>query len=134
MFLFLTSNAFSQSQNQGQQDCECSSTSLSRNIELDDSSDTEDIKIEVSDEVKKMFIGVNSIIESGYLTVEIYDPSGNKKGNFSVESQLKSSNKKKEQVCGQMQKQIDDPEKGTWRVKLIPKNAVGQIQIQTSQY
>ncbi len=132
MLLLLTSNAFSQSQ--GQQDCECNATTLSRNIELDGSSDTEDIKIEVSDETKKMFIGVNSTIESGYLTVEIYDPSGNKKGNFSVESQVKSSDKKREQVCGQMQKQIEDPEKGTWRVKLIPKNAVGKIHIQSSHY
>ncbi|WP_299114507.1 hypothetical protein [uncultured Winogradskyella sp.] len=128
-FLLFTLGVFAQSQSTHQ----CNSTTSNRNIELEGSSDTENIKIEVDKDVNKIHIGVSSTIKSGYLTVEVYDPKGNKKGNFSVESQIKPGDKKKELVCGQMQKQIDEPIEGTWIVKLIPRDAVGTISIHTSQ-
>ena len=111
---------------------QCNGITLNRNIELDGSSDTEEIKVEVSKDTTTLFIGINSTIQSGQLTIELYDPKGNKHGNFSVESQLKSNKSRTESVCGQMQKQIKDPVKGDWIVKLIPNKVIGNVSICTS--
>ncbi len=112
---------------------QCDGITLKRNIQLDGSSDTEEIKVEVSEDIESFQIAINSTIQSGYLTMEIYDPKGAKQGNFSVESQLNSNDKKKELVCGQMQKIIKNPLKGNWIVKLIPKKVKGDISICTTQ-
>ncbi len=109
----------------------CNAVSLNRTIELNGSSDQESIIIDVPKGTSKMHVSINSIIKSGYLTVELYDPKGNKKGNFSIESQLNST-KKKDQVCGQMQKHIEDPLKGKWIVLLVPNKVIGDISICTS--
>ncbi|WP_298758554.1 hypothetical protein [uncultured Psychroserpens sp.] len=130
LFLLLSLTIHAQQNSQHIQQCDA--VTLNRNIQLDGSSDTEEIKIEVASNAKKLHIGINSTIKSGYLTVEVYDPKGNKKGNFSIESQVKSSSKKKELVCGQMQKHIDEPIKGDWVIKLIPNNVAGDISICTS--
>lgn len=119
-----------QAQQNSQQSC--NAISLNRSIEFDGSSDQENITIDVSENTNKMHISINSTVDSGYLTVELYDPKGNKKGNFSIESQLTSNNKKKELVCGQMQKHIDDPIKGKWIVKLVPNKVYGKVSICTS--
>ena len=108
---------------------ECSGISLNRNIQLNKSSDIEEIKIDVAKNTNHMNIGVNSTIRSGSLTVELFDPKGNKQGNFSVESQISSNDQKKECVSGQMQKTIKNPMSGHWIVKLKPKKAQGEVSI-----
>ncbi|WP_298903327.1 hypothetical protein [uncultured Psychroserpens sp.] len=128
LFLLLSLSIQAQQNNQKH----CDAITLNRSIQFDGSSDTEEIKVEVADSAKKLYVSINSTIKSGYLTVEVYDPKGNKKGNFSIESQVKSSNKKKELVCGQMQKHIDDPIQGNWVIKLIPNNVAGDVSICTS--
>jgi len=112
---------------------QCDGITLNRNIQLDGSSDTEEFKVEVSEDIESLQIAIISTIQSGYLTMEIYDPKGVKQGNFSVESQLNSNAKKKELVCGQMQKTIKDPIKGNWVIKLIPEKVKGDISICTTQ-
>ena len=112
---------------------DCTSISQSRNIELDGSSEREEIKLNVADNVSSLHVGINSTISNGYLTVEIYDPKGKKQGYFSVESQSSSNAKKKETVCGQMSKEISDPDKGDWVIRLLPKNVKGNIAIHSAQ-
>lgn len=112
---------------------QCDGITLNRNIQLDGSSDTEEIKVAVTEDIKCLSIAINSTIESGNLTMEIYDPKGAKQGNFSIESQLASNAKKKDLVCGQMQKDMKEPMKGNWTVKLIPNKAKGDIAIRTVQ-
>ena len=46
---------------------------------------------------------------------------------------MNSNAKKKETVCGQMQKQISDPIKGDWVVRLIPKNVKGKVSVHSGQ-
>ena len=108
-----------------------------RSIELEASSDNESITLQVEKDVECLQIGVNSTIKSGSLTMEIYDPKGNKQGNFSVESQISSSSasqgKKKELVCGQLNKTIKEPMAGAWQVKLFPKTVTGTINILSHQ-
>ncbi|MEM7186862.1 MAG: hypothetical protein AAF466_09400 [Bacteroidota bacterium] len=129
IFLMTTPLAFAQHSS-------CHST-LTRSIKLDNSSKKEEIKIEVADDVKCLGIGLNSTISEGSLTVEIFDPNGDKQGNFSVESQMSSSSssegKNSEMVCGQLNKTIKEPMKGDWVVKLKPKKVTGKIQINSYQ-
>jgi len=121
----------------GQHKENCSNTNTTRNIQLDDSSSNEVVKVEVKENAKHLMIGVNSTISSGSLTMEIYDPKGNKQGNFSVESMMSSSSsskgKNKETVCGQLNKSFQDPMKGDWTIKLKPKKVSGKIQINSHQ-
>lgn len=111
--------------------------STTRNIELEDSSDNEAIKLTVEDGTECFQVGVNSTIESGSLTMEIFDPKGDKQGNFSVESQLSSSSssggKKKEMVCGQLNKTFKEPMAGEWTIRLKPKRVTGKISIYSHQ-
>ena len=129
--LFLFTSVL-QAQQYGQKSC--SAITLNRTIEFDGSSEAENIIIDVSEDTGKMHVGINSTIKSGFLTVELYDPKGNKKGNFSIESQQNTNDKKKEMVCGQMQKHIDDPMKGKWVILLTPSKVKGDVSICTSMY
>ena len=131
LVVFVAMSTYSDAQ-QNSQKC-CNSISLERSIKFEGSSDTEEITIEVNEDIKMMHLGVNGIISSGQLTVEVYDPKGDKYGNFSIESQIKSNDKKREKVCGQMQRQIEKPMKGKWVVKLIPVKVSGDISIHAMQ-
>lgn len=114
----------------------CSSSRETKNIQLDGTSKTEEIQLEVTKDLTCLNIGLNSTIENGSLTVEIFDPKGDKQGNFSVERQMSSnsssSGKSKDIVCGQLNKNIQEPMKGKWTVKLKPKNATGDVTIISS--
>jgi len=116
---------------------DCTDFSITRTIHLNESSNTKEIKLEVNDDVKCLQIGLISTIESGALTIEIYDPNGDKQGNFSMESDLSSNSssagKNKDLVCGQLNKTIKDPMKGNWIVKLKPKKVTGEIMINSRQ-
>jgi hypothetical protein len=88
-----------------------------------------------------MSLWIASNISEGDLTIEIYDPSGDKKGDFSIGcvlNKIKQGNstdedKSREIVQGRINKSINNPLKGTWIIKIFPKNATGQIQIAFSQ-
>lgn len=116
---------------------DCTDYKITRTINLDESSKTKEINLEVNEDVVCLQIGLISTIESGSLTIEIYDPNGDKQGNFSVESELSSnsssSGKNKDLVCGQLNKTIKDPMKGNWTVKLKPKKVTGEIMINSRQ-
>jgi hypothetical protein len=131
LILFITPITFAQYKQN------CSNYNTTRNIELDDSSSNEVVKVEVKDNAKHLMIGVNSTISSGSLTMEIFDPKGNKQGNFSVESMMSSNSnskgKNKETVCGQLNKSFQDPMKGEWTIKLKPKKVSGKININSHQ-
>ncbi len=115
----------------------CSSYQTSKSINLDNSSKNESVIIAVTEEVMCLNIGISSNISSGALTMEIYNPNGDKQGNFSVESELNSSSsnggKSSETVCGQLNKTFKEPMKGDWVVKLKPKKVTGKIQIHSHQ-
>lgn len=115
----------------------CSNYNTQRSIELDDSSSKEEVKVEVAENTKHLMIGVNSTISAGALTMEIFDPKGDKQGNFSVESMMSSNSnsngKSKESVCGQLNKSFQDPMKGKWTIKLKPRKVTGNIKITSHQ-
>ncbi|GAB5399849.1 MAG: hypothetical protein Aureis2KO_14340 [Aureisphaera sp.] len=115
----------------------CSSYQTSKSIDLEDSSKNESVKISVSEDLMCLNIGVSSNISSGTLTMEIYNPNGDKQGNYTVASEFNSSSsnggKSTETVCGQINKTFKEPMKGDWVVKLKPKKVTGKIQIHSHQ-
>jgi len=103
---------------------------LVRTIRLENDSKTDEVFIEIKEKTKKLQIIINSSVIDGTLTIELSDPNGIKQGNFSIGTQLKSE--KKEQVNGNIEKSIIEPQFGKWRVKIIPKNVTGNINVNTA--
>lgn len=115
---------------------------MDRKIDLNGDSTTEEIKIEVQKGTSGLEMAISSVIRSGSLTIEIYNPNGEKKGNFSVGGQLKPStidrNKKdgggKSEVAnGRITKYIENPQLGNWVIKIIPERAEGGVSITSRQ-
>ncbi len=115
----------------------CSMVTTSKSITLESSSKNEAITIPVDNETGCLSIGVSSSISSGSLTLEIYNPDGDKEGNFSVSGDDNSSSSNEASmttsVCGQLNKTFKEPMKGDWVVKLKPKKVTGKIQIHSNQ-
>ena len=115
---------------------------LKRSISLSGDSKTEEIEIKVEDETLNLNISIKSTVKVGGLTIEIYDPNGVKRGNFSVGSQLnlnrrssglKDSKSKNEVVNGQIEKKVKEPIVGNWIIKIIPNKAKGSVSILSKQ-
>lgn len=115
---------------------------MDRQIDLHGDSTTEEIKIEIQKGTAGLDLSINSMIKAGSLTIEIYNPDGVKKGNFSVGGQLKPStidrNKrdgggKKELANGRISKYIEKPKLGNWVIKIIPEHAEGGVHIRSKQ-
>ncbi len=101
------------------------------------------ITVGVSDINTILTLNIESLINSGHLTIEIYDPAGAKQGNFILGYQLKTDNEsikaKKAEVenkipddnlvSGNINKTIKNPLQGDWKIKIIPKNVTGIIGI-----
>jgi len=122
---------------------------LERQIILNGESENLEVILSVSEQDNALILKIQSNIQEGELTVEIYDPKNEKQGNYSIGSQLKStksnSNKNqmekeleargiyKEKVQGTITRSIKNPVKGNWVVKIIPKNAKGLVTIVSDQ-
>ena len=113
---------------------------LNRNIRLNGDSEKEEVKVEVNEKTKLFILKIRSDIRAGALTIEISDPNGEKKGNFSVGSQLnmtiknsKGENSKKETVHGEINKIFKEPLTGNWIIKIIPSKSHGIVRINTKQ-
>ncbi|MFV0266043.1 MAG: hypothetical protein ACK5HT_02800 [Draconibacterium sp.] len=106
---------------------------VQRDIKFKNSSDVKEVIIEVKSDDSMLQLMISSIVESGELSVEIYDPTNKKQGNFSIGTQLNST-ELNEKVRGQIQKKFTTPKEGTWKVKFIAKNASGNISIWAQNY
>jgi hypothetical protein len=79
-----------------------------------------------------------SIIE-GELTIELYDAKGEKQGSLFIPNQvpLAKLDTIEKPISASMKKEIskkfDNPAKGEWTVRIIPKNAGGFLEINSSQ-
>lgn len=106
--------------------------SLNRTIKLDDHSGEQIIPVEISDTTSEFLLTINCGVQSGLLTVEIYDPTGAKKGNFSVKGDYSSSSSWSEDVGSVINKRFMRPLKGTWSLKFIAKKVSADIHISTT--
>jgi hypothetical protein len=92
-------------------------------------SEATDLKFPVS-QTTSLNISIGSRTNQGELTIELYDPQGEKHGYFTIGSPAFSS---KESVTGAFEKKILNPKKGDWIVRFIPKNASGSVEVNCTQ-
>ncbi len=130
--LLFTLTALGQNQENDVPSLESSITSVNvnRSIKLDNDSKTEEIIIDIKQNTKKYALLINSSVSDGKLTIEFYDPNGTKQGNFTISTQLDSE--KNEKVSGNINKSLTEPQAGKWKIKIIPANATGNINISTA--
>lgn len=94
-------------------------------VSFNKQSESTEIKFPVL-QVGNLNMVIESNIKEGELTIELYDPQGEKQGNFTIGSPTFSS---KESIRGSVSKKITNPLKGEWIVKFITKNASGVTEI-----
>lgn len=100
-----------------------------RNITLDNDSKPENVTVTIEPGTETIDLMITSTIENGKLTIELFNPAGVKQGNFTVETQLDA--KKQERVAGKLQKSLEEPQPGDWKIKIVPTAVKGSVQIQT---
>jgi hypothetical protein len=111
---------------------------ISTRIQFQVQSENSEIKFPVFQQGSLTLL-IRSTIFEGELTIELYDAKGEKQANFFIANQsllAKPDTIKKpisEAVKGEISKKFDNPVKGEWAVKIIPKNAGGFLEINSSQ-
>lgn len=111
---------------------------LRTNIQFLSLTEPSEIKIPVF-QIGPLNLKITSTLFTGDLTIEFYDSKGEKQGNFSIANQAvlaKPDSIKRplnETVRGEITRNFENPGKGEWVVKLIPKNASGFLEINSSQ-
>lgn len=101
-----------------------------RNVSIREDSKAENILINIDKATNQFSLSIESIIEEGSLTIEIYDSFGKKQGNFTIATQLGAE--KTEMVNGQFQKSWKNLPTGKWEVKILPSSATAEIRIVTA--
>jgi hypothetical protein len=113
-------------------------------IKLNGETEVKEVIMPLRDSLNSVNIIVASLIGAGELTLEIFDPAGEKHGNFSLGCQMnttvlqKKENQKitlrdidnsDEKAFGNLFRTIKNPIRGAWKAKITNKGAVGNIQI-----
>ncbi len=110
-------------------------------IKLNNESEVKEVLIAVQDSVKTLMILVSSNIQAGDVTIEIYDPLGEKHGSFSIGCQPVMFNKSAypkgkstyitnaDRAYGNLSRSTINPVKGEWKLKITPKNATGSVNL-----
>ena len=137
LFSFFSSIVFSQ---------ERIVTNHSLRFILNEDSQSQDIIINVLDENSIININVRGRIKSGKLNLEVYDPTGKRLRNVSLNSEdisnefieyitkeTKISLSDNESIIGQTRVTDNSPIPGEWIIKIIPEKSIGQIDIQASK-
>lgn len=136
LLVFLISlTTFAQKQNNETNKTEINQSTnfnFQRTIKLDEHKKNEEIIIKIEKQTKKFELMIDTSVTSGKLTIEIYDSNEKKQGTFSVGTQLNIENSERAQ--GNINKSLIDPQAGNWKVKIIPINAKGMIQINTASF
>lgn len=120
---------------------ERTSFNLHRKVELKNDSKPKEITIEINEKKCRFNLRIRSTIYAGEVKLEIYDPKGNKQGNFQIGCQVEADfalnelaeDKTLETVIGSTAKLVEDAMLGDWKVKIFPKNAVGNVMIEFNQ-
>lgn len=106
-------------------------------LNLKGESAEQEVSLPLRDSLTYINFEIKAIITSGELTVELYDPDGEKYGNFSLAGSLDPKDKRDTQmirgkayyaeVSGSLVRYVKFPKKGMWKAKVITKNAAGVI-------
>jgi hypothetical protein len=107
-----------------------------RQITLKGESGEQEVSLPLRDSLSYINFEIKAVIISGELTVELFDPNGEKYGNFSLAGSANSNNKDADMIrgktyfaeaSGSLVRYVKLPERGMWKAKVITKNAVGVV-------
>lgn len=108
-----------------------------RQITLKGESGDQVVSLPLRDSLSHINFEIKAVIISGELTVELFDPNGEKYGNFSLAGSTNSKNKDADMIkgkiyyaeaSGSLVRYVKLPERGLWKAKVITKNAVGVVE------
>lgn len=116
-----------------------SSFNLRREIQLNNEDSREKIvSLNVGEDTNQVLVKINCRITEGRVTINMVSPSGEKKGDFEIESQyIEGTNENvdsNEVVEGTINKNLKMPEKGKWLIVIKPIKASGILRIETKQF
>lgn len=127
ILLFLPFMSFSQN---SENDTDRSNLNLSRFIELKQSGSKEVIIIDIDKNTAMFEYLIETSITSGKLTIEILNPNNERKGFFSVGTQLNLV--ESEIAKGSITDSFSMPIEGEWKIIFKPELASGEISIHHS--
>ncbi len=127
ILLFLPFNSFSQN---SENDRNKSNLNMSRFIELKQSGSVEEVIIDIDKNTFMFEYLIETSITSGKLTIEILNPNNERKGYFSVGTQLNLV--ESEIAKGSITDSFSMPIEGKWKIIFKPELASGEISIQHS--
>ena len=102
-----------------------------------ESEQTESI-VSIDRENSILELRIRATLNEGTIYLEVQNPDGEKKGNFTVKSSESHNIKKgknteiKEKVSGELSKIFRNPPSGDWIIVIKPEKAIGMVQIQTT--
>jgi hypothetical protein len=111
---------------------------ISTRIQFQVQTENSEIKLPVFQQ-GSLTLMIRATIFEGELTIELYDAKGEKQGNFFIANQAQLAKPDtikrpiSETVKGEISKKFENPIKGEWIVRIIPKNAGGFLEINSSQ-
>ena len=109
---------------------------LNKDLHLKSESNVVAVLIPIDEQNIQLLIHISTMVLGGELTIEIFDPSGEKHGNYSVGSlnSIKIEGKVDAGVVtGEISKSIRYAITGNWKINIIPKTATAEISIKTKQ-
>ena len=113
--------------------------SLERSIVLNPESINQTIEVEVVGNVKQLKLEVVCSITAGEIVVEIFAPDGSAQGKFKAGSLSTSTTNSKDLLekqdaeRGRLEKYVDKPANGVWRIKVTPKKTKGKLKVSSQQ-
>ena len=111
---------------------------ISTRIQFQVQTENSEIKLPVFQQ-GSFTIMITANIMEGELTLELYDAKGEKQGSLFIPNQvlqIKPDTIEKPinwYVKREISKKFDNPAKGEWTIRIIPKNAGGFLEINSSQ-
>jgi hypothetical protein len=108
-----------------------------KSVTLKGESGEQEVSLPLRDSLTYINFEIKALITSGDLTVELYDPDGEKYGNFSLAGSSSSGNRQNTEfirgktyyaeASGSLVRYVKFPKRGMWKAKVITKNAAGVI-------
>lgn len=108
-----------------------------KTLKLKGESAEQEVSLPLRDSLTYINFEIKAVITSGELTVELYDPDGEKYGNFSLAGSLDPRDKQDTQMIrgktyyaeasGSLVRYVKFPKQGMWKARVITKNAAGVI-------
>lgn len=108
-----------------------------KTLNLKGESGEQEVSLPLRDSLSYINFEIKAVITSGELTVELYNPDGEKYGNFSLAGSSGSGNKQNTEfirgkayyaeASGSLVRYVKLPKRGMWKAKVITKNAAGVI-------